>query len=344
MWLRTSKIPLVDGNGEIKGVLCTYEDITVYKQAEETLRKAHDELGQRVEERTAELIKANEALKGEILKRDRAVAAVMQSEEKYRQLFETVSDAIHVFDEKTRKFIDVNERALGLFGYSRNEFLELKHSDITAEPEQSATCINEALAGTRTQVSLRYLRKKDGTVFPSEISCCAFVVAGRKVLCSIVRDITERKRAEEELSAKSRSLEEFNAALKVLLEQRERDKTELEESILMNVKSLIVPYVEKLKKSRLGRDQMTCLTIIESNIREITSPFTRRLSEKYLSLTPVEVRVAGLIREGKTTKEIAELLCVSENTVSSNRFHIRKKLGLSNEKINLVFYLKSLEK
>jgi DNA-binding CsgD family transcriptional regulator len=79
-------------------------------------------------------------------------------------------------------------------------------------------------------------------------------------------------------------------------------------------------------------------------MREITSPFTKRLCEKYLGLTPLEVRTVGLIKEGKTTKEISELLCVSENTVSSHRFHIRKKLGVSNKKINLAYYLKYLER
>ncbi len=89
---------------------------------------------------------------------------------------------------------------------------------------------------------------------------------------------------------------------------------------------------------------MSYLTIIESNIQEITSPFTKRLLGKYLGLTPMEVQAASLIKEGKATKEIAELLNVSENTVSSIRFHIRKKLDLTHKKINLRHYLKSLSK
>jgi PAS domain S-box-containing protein len=173
-------------------------------------------------------------------------------------------------------------------------------------------------------------------------------------------DITARKRLEaalkrvntklesqveertKELSAKTRRLEEFNAALNVLLKKREEDKSELEESVLLNVKSLVVPYVEKLK-SRLTGDQLTYLTILESHIREITTPFIKRLSEKYFGLSPLEIQTVGLIREGKTTQEIAEMLCVSENTVSSHRFHIRKKLGLSNKKVNLRNYLKTLD-
>ncbi len=173
-------------------------------------------------------------------------------------------------------------------------------------------------------------------------------------------DITERKQLEAaltrvneelerlvdartaELNAKTRRLEEFNAALKVLLKQREEDRRELEESILHNVKSLIAPYLEKLRKSRLSEDQMTYLTILESHIEELTSPFTKRLSQKYLGLTSLEIQAANLIKEGKTSKEIAETLCVSENTVSSHRFHIRTKLGLRNKKVNLRSYLKSL--
>jgi len=190
-------------------------------------------------------------------------------------------------------------------------------------------------------------------------------IRDRDRICGIVGtnvDITDRKRLEaalkrvnevletqveertKELSAKTRRLEEFNAALRVLLKQREEDRTELEESILQNVKSLVVPYVEKLRKTRLSSDQATYLTILESHIREVTSPFARKLSERYQGLTPVEVQAAGLIKEGKTTKEIADSLGVSTNTVSSHRFHIRKKLGVSNKKINLRSYLKSLEK
>jgi PAS domain S-box-containing protein len=133
----------------------------------------------------------------DISDRKRAEDELRQSEEKYRQLFETVSDAIIVFDGKTRRFIDVNEKACHLYGYSREEFLELKHNDISAEPDKSNASIEETLTGRRTLVPLRHHRKKDGTLFPAEISSSSFVLAGKKVLCGVVRDISQRIRTEE---------------------------------------------------------------------------------------------------------------------------------------------------
>lgn len=129
----------------------------------------------------------------------RTEAALREGEEKYRQLFATVSDAIIVFDAETRRFVDVNERALRLYGYTRVEFLSLTHGDITAEPAASEASIREALTGIRLGVPLRYHKKKDGTVFPAEISAGAFVWGGRSVVCGVIRDITDRKRVEAAL-------------------------------------------------------------------------------------------------------------------------------------------------
>jgi DNA-binding CsgD family transcriptional regulator len=88
---------------------------------------------------------------------------------------------------------------------------------------------------------------------------------------------------------------------------------------------------------------MTLVGILESNIKEIVSPFASKISSRFLSLTPTEIQVASLIRDGKTSKEIAALINASENTVRSHRFHIRSKLGIKNKKVNLRSYLQSLQ-
>ncbi len=157
------------------------------------------------------------------------------------------------------------------------------------------------------------------------------------------QQIEERKRAEAALRAQSSYLEEVNTALQVLLKKREEDKREMQENVLSNVKELVSPYLLRLKKGHLEPHQETMLEILQSNLDNIISPFISKLSSRYFNFTPTEIRVANLIKEGKTNKEIAELLLISKNTVLFHRHHIRTKLGLRNKKINLRTHLLAYE-
>lgn len=137
--------------------------------------------------------------------------ALAESVEKYQRLFETISDAAFVFEGQSRQFVEVNEAALRLYGYTREEFLRLTHHAITAEPEDSEATIQLALAGMAPRIPVRYHRKKDGTIFPVEISASTFVLKGRPVACGVVRDITLRRRAEEALRRREQELADFFA-------------------------------------------------------------------------------------------------------------------------------------
>jgi DNA-binding CsgD family transcriptional regulator len=157
-------------------------------------------------------------------------------------------------------------------------------------------------------------------------------------------DISDRKRSEEVLREKTRELEEMNAALRVLLKQREADKAELENTVLTSVKELVMPHVKELKKCLSGYNELTHVHILESNLQGIFSPFAQKLSLQHLNLTPKEVQVAELIKEGKTTKEIARFMSISRFAIDTHRAHLRKKLGLTQKKANLRAYLSSLSK
>ena len=158
-------------------------------------------------------------------------------------------------------------------------------------------------------------------------------------------DLLEQRVEErtQELQMKSENLEEMNTALKVLLKKREEDKFELEEKVIYNIKEMVQPFLEKLGRTRLDDRQRTFLEILESNLDDIVSPFARKLSTRYLNLTPSEIQIANLVKQGKTTKEIAELLSLSTRTIESHRDSIRKKLGIKNQKANLRTHLMSFE-
>jgi DNA-binding CsgD family transcriptional regulator len=188
--------------------------------------------------------------------------------------------------------------------------------------------------------------KKDGTVFFADVSSSPIAINGKECLLGMFRDITERKRneealrqREEELSLKSRNLEEMNAALKVLLQKREEDRILIEENVMTNVKTSILPYIEKLKKGSLTRQQKTYLNMLEGQIKDIISPFMHTISQSSFDLTPQELRVADLVKNGNTTKEIAGILRVSAKTVDYHRDNLRRKLGIKNNKTNLRSFL-----
>jgi len=162
-------------------------------------------------------------------------------------------------------------------------------------------------------------------------------------------DITELKLAQESLTAHQRileernqSLEEVNIALKVLIRQRETDKSDMENKILTNVKSFVLPYIKKLKESRLSEKDRTLVRILDDQLNDIISPLIQRLSNAHVLLTPQEMQVATLVKDGRTTSEIAEVLFVSEATVSFHRKNLRVKLGLKNKQTNLRSFLLSM--
>jgi PAS domain S-box-containing protein len=154
-----------------------------------------------VQNRAGEIV-AVQGVSRDITERRRAEEALRESEERYHQLFELESDAIVLVDSQTGQILEVNAAAVELYGYSREEWLRMGHTDVSAEPDQT----RRAALEHHTRVPVRWHRKKDGTVFPVEITGRHFERQGRSVHVAAIRDITERKLAEENLAAERERL------------------------------------------------------------------------------------------------------------------------------------------
>jgi len=165
------------------------------------------------------------------------------------------------------------------------------------------------------------------------------VVASHEEITTLKLTEEALRKSQEKLIEKTQSLEEANIAMKVLLKQREEDKLELEKKVLNNVKNLVLPYVEKLKNPRLKAKDRTLVDIIDTHLKDIISPLLQRFANAKILLTPQEMQVASLVRDGKTSKEIADVLNVSETTVNFHRKNLRVKFGLRNKRTNLRSYL-----
>ncbi|MFZ2631013.1 MAG: PAS domain S-box protein [Desulfosalsimonadaceae bacterium] len=165
----------------------------------------------------------------------------------------------------------------------------------------------------------------------------------------LVTEIEERKlieaslrQKEEELSRQSVDLQETNTALKILLNQRVQDKEDTEAKMMMNIKDLILPYLEILKNTRLDEKQKSYLERLEENLKGIASSYLQKMSAQFQNLTPMQIQIADLVKAGKSTKEISGLLNLSDRAIEFHRNNLRSKLGLKNKKLNLRSYLLSL--
>ena len=287
----------------------------------------------------------------DITERKRVENALKESEEKFRQVFDRAGDGILIADAITRKLLQGNATICSMLGYTKEEIENLTIKDIHP-PNDISHVLDEfekQIKGEKVLAEDLPVLRKDGSIFYADIGSAPTTIGGIHYLVGIFRDITERKRdeetliqREEELSIKSRNLEEVNTALKVLLKQREEDRNEMEENVLTNVKTSILPYLEKVKKGPLTHHQRACLEILEAQIEKIISPFLHRISQACFDFTPQEIRVADFVKNGNTTKEIADILGISIKTVDYHRDNIRRKLGIKNHQTNLRSFLLKL--
>ena len=291
----------------------------------------------------------------------RAEALLKESKEKYNQFFKTSRDCTFI-TSKDGSWIDLNDAAVELFGYSSlEELIQVKVRDVYANPKERAKH-NRIIAACGYAGEFPVdLRRKDGSVKHTLCTTVSRYDADGKVIGfqGTIRDVTEQIQVEEELrkcrqdlealvaertselESRTKNLRDVNTALNVLLQKREEDKNILEESFVANIRSIILPYVEKIRKNNLDAQQQFCLDVIEKNLGEIASPLLNNIRQ--FDLTPREVQVASLIKEGKTTKEVAQALGIEKGSIDTHRKNIRKKIGLDRAS-NLQSHLRFLEK
>ena len=353
IWTEANASPLIEEDGRISGAILVTRDITEKKTAAEALKKAHDVLEEKVRERTIELSQANEVLHQEIEERKHTEARLRDSEERYRSIVEYTHDGIVIVDEDFHVIYANPEMGL-ISGYTVEEELGRDFTIFLDKKSRSIAKERNLMRRKGEYVPSVYevtLIRKGGESRTCEARISLFTdSAGKMRFVVHLLDITERKQSEktllkqkQELETKNRELEDLNTALKVLLNQREKDKSNLEENIMANVNGLILPYIEKLKRSHLDERMNSCLMTIEANLLDIVSAFSHQLTSNYTKLTPREIQIANFIREGRDSKEIARLLDLSSPTIEFHRNNLRKKLMINNKKINLRSFLLNLK-
>ncbi|HUN55029.1 MAG TPA: PAS domain S-box protein [Smithella sp.] len=283
--------------------------------------------------------------------RKKAEIALKESENKYRTIFDNTGTAMIIIDDEGT-IILANREFEKLTGYVKKDIENEKNwMDFVGLDDQKKIVDLKKECKRRLRDAFHNaeicFKNRDARIIDVIINIAA--IPSTTYYAVSYLDISERKKMEMELKSnenelrqKTVNLEEANTALKVLLKHREEDQTAMEQKVITNVKKLVLPYIEKLKVLKLNEGQLNHLEIIENNLNDIISPFLRNLTAEHSDLTPREIQVASLVKEGKTTKEMTELLNISETAVDFHRKNVRMKLGIKNKKANLRSFLLSM--
>lgn len=288
-------------------------------------------------------------LKETVVRRERKLAEEALRDQ--AQIIDQIHDSV-VSTDLDGHVTSWNKGAKRLFGYSAKEALG-KHISFVYPPDQHQFLQQKVIKPLKKkgqhEVEVR-MRRKSGEDFYAHLSLSLLKDRKGSVVGMIgySMDITPRKHAEEalrettkQLEIEREALERKNITLREILNQIDAEKNNLKQQITTNVEQAIIPTLLRLKESShtsLSRN----FEMLEKDLREIVSPFLQTLKNNYSKLSPRELEVCRLIKNGMTSKEIAEALHLSLMTIHKYRELIRKKLGLVNNDINLRTYLQSL--
>ncbi len=334
------------------------------KETAGTLTRHSERIEELIKAFTNELTATNQQLREEIAGRIHAEKSLEESEERFHAILENSYDAIFRANLNENTFEYISPSSKRVFGYYPEEMKSIgfkKLRSIVHPDDYARFKEHYNIFKARSQdeidstIEHRIKHKTLGYRWVSHSRTVMFDDAQKPIaVIGNMRDIHDQKQAEmalktlhEELEAKvkerTKRLEEANRALKVMLKKEEEVRNDFGDKILANVKELVLPSVEKMKHTPLNGEQEKCLDTVESGLDEIISPFLHTLTSSFLNLTPGEIQVANLIKHGKTTKEIAELLNLSSRTIEFHRANIRNKVDIKNKKITLRSYLLSMD-
>ena len=332
-------------------VLTSHQKISHKKKTQslqKQLQKENLDLKNQISDLKKKIVKKEEALQTEISRRNE-IQQRYEWETRKSWQYIYIADVFFITVNSDEMLAYVNKKVQDTLGYSRKQMIgknffdcfvheddRKKSRDIFAQMMEGKErtldafeCRVLTLSGDNRLIALHYLPIRD-----KQESIIRIIAFGE--------DITKYRQFEKELDEKTRYLEESNHALKLMVDHRDVEKRAVEESIVRHFKTTISPYLEELEKCKLDQRGKTCLEIVKAGIEDVPINISRNISLRYMDLTPAEVQVAELIRQGKTSKEIAEFMFVSPSTVSFHRNNLRKKLGILQKKTNLRSYLSSL--
>jgi len=234
------------------------------------------------------------------------------------------------------KIIEINDRACEMFENTRKNIVRMDCRDLIAPGHKGL--LNQALRDLSDFESwageMTAMRKDDDT-FPIDITIKKFSLYNRTLFCLVIKDLTEYKTLKELLRQEKSHRREMYVTLKNVMRAFEKERSGIETGISHRIETLLLPTIDKIKRESSADVRNTYLDLMCDQLVNLTRGFSKELDGRFLRLTRTEMKICKLIRTGLSSKEIAQAMNISFETVQAHRRNIRNKLGLRGRKINL---------
>lgn len=264
--------------------------------------------------------------------------ALTKSEQLFRSLFTSAGEGILLVDNSL-KIVQANEKAADMFGMT-SQWLEGANCVKIIHPD-SIDSLRQVVLMDEGEVWHGEANgiTGSGDAFPASITVNKFRLGGDDFLHLIVRNITQQKAMERYLHDEKSKAEEMNVTLRNVMKAIDRDKEDHELSIAQKITTSIIPSLQKLAAEENAEIRDMYMKILRDQLAGLTRSTGAINNEDIIRLTKSEVLVCQMIQAGSTSKDIANAMTISIETVQTHRKNIRRKLGLSGKDVNLFAYL-----
>ena len=250
-------------------------------------------------------------------------------------LLNDIGDAVF-FISHDKKIIEINDRACEIFENSRKDTIGKNCRDLIAPGHKHI--LNQAfkdLGDFESWAGEMNARRNDDDTFPIDITIKKFSSNNRTLYCLVIKDLTEYKTLRELLRQEKSHRREMYVTLKNLMRAFERERSGIETGISHRIETLLLPTIEKIKRESSADVRNAYLNVMHDQLINLTAGFSKELDGRFLRLTRTEMKICQYIQSGLSSKEIAQTMTISFETVQAHRRNIRKKLGIRGRKINL---------
>jgi PAS domain S-box-containing protein len=230
-----------------------------------------------------------------------------------------------------------------LSGYSDSEISRMKATRLFRDTGELQQLLEGAALGVTQNHTEQNLVRKDGTSTPVSLTGVCVALDGGEAILLTADEITPDseaqtllQNAEHALEEKERTIQLKSIAPSEVVGQIEAEKRILKETIAANIRDCILPLIAKL---RLTDAPAGMLDLLDSNLRQITDRFSIRVSQAALNLSLRESEIIRMVHCGLTSKQIGQLVSISQESVEKHRRNIRRKVGISGKKVNLGSFL-----